>query len=80
MDKIKGSMIWLAFIEYDDGTIRVRLRSRFIEVESLARLYNGGGHANASGATVYNQKQVQALIREADTRLKVFKEEHPDLF
>ena len=80
MDKIKGSMIWLAFIEYDDGTIRVRLRSRFIEVESLARQYNGGGHANASGATVYSQKQVQALIREADERLGVFKEEHPDLF
>ena len=80
MDKIKGSLIWLAFIENEDGSTRVRLRSRFIEVETLAGHYGGGGHANASGATVYSRKEVQALLQEADQMLGAFKEEHPDLF
>jgi nanoRNase/pAp phosphatase (c-di-AMP/oligoRNAs hydrolase) len=45
MDSIKGSLIWLAFIENGDGSTRVRLRSRFVEVQELATHYNGGGHA-----------------------------------
>lgn len=80
MDKIKGSLIWLAFIENDDASIRVRLRSRFIEVESLAGRFGGGGHANASGATVYSRKEVQLLLQEADDMLGAFKAEHPDVF
>ncbi len=80
MDKIKGSMIWLAFIEYDDGSIRVRLRSRFVEVATLAGKYNGGGHANASGATVWTREDVDRLIGDADTLLGRVKQENPDLF
>ena len=80
MDKIKGSLIWLAFIENDDGSTRVRLRSRFIEIEELAGRFNGGGHANASGATVYSRKEAMALLKDADEMLGAFKAEHPDLF
>ena len=74
MDGIKGSLIWLAFIENDDGSIRVRLRSRFVTVSEVAEKYRGGGHACASGATVYNKAEMKALIREADERLKNYKE------
>ncbi len=74
MDGIKGSLIWLAFIENDDGSIRVRLRSRFVTVSEVAENYRGGGHACASGATVYNKAEMKALIREADERLKNYKE------
>ena len=42
MDSIRDSLIWLAFIEYDDGSIRVRLRSRFVTVSELAECYRGG--------------------------------------
>lgn len=42
---LKGSIIWLAFIENADGTVRVRLRSRFVTVNKLAEKYGGGGHA-----------------------------------
>ena len=80
MDKIKGSLIWLAFIENEDGSTRVRLRSRFIEIEELAGRYGGGGHANASGATVYSRKEAMALLRDADEMLGAFKAEHPELF
>ncbi|MBP5294414.1 MAG: bifunctional oligoribonuclease/PAP phosphatase NrnA [Lachnospiraceae bacterium] len=80
MDKIKGSLIWLAFIENEDASIRVRLRSRFIEVESLAGRFGGGGHANASGATVYSRKEVQMLLQEADEMISAYKADHPDVF
>jgi len=74
MDSIKDSLIWLAFIENADGSIRVRLRSRFVTVNPIAEKYRGGGHDCASGATVYNRKEVKALIADADARLKEFKE------
>jgi len=74
MDSIKDSLIWLAFIENADGSIRVRLRSRFVTVNPIAEKYRGGGHDCASGATVYNRKEVKALIPDADARLKEFKE------
>ena len=73
MNKIKGSLIWLAFIDNPDGSIRVRLRSRFVEVDKLANRYHGGGHANASGSTVYSLDEMNALIADADALLKDFK-------
>ncbi len=74
MDSIKGSLIWLAFIENADGTIRVRLRSRFVTVSELAERYEGGGHACAAGATVYSLEEMGKLIAEADELLKNYKE------
>lgn len=74
MDSIKNSLIWMAFIEGDDGSIRVRLRSRFVTINSLAEKHNGGGHACASGATVYSRKEMKLLIKEADEHLKNYKE------
>ncbi len=74
LDSIKGSLIWLAFIENDDGSIRVRLRSRFVTVSEIAERYNGGGHACAAGATVYSKKELKALLGEADLHLKNYKE------
>ncbi len=74
MDSIKGSLIWIAFIDSGDGTIRVRLRSRFVTVSELAERYNGGGHACASGATVHSKAEMKALLRDADALLKEYKE------
>lgn len=74
MDSIKNSLIWIAFIDADDGEIRVRLRSRFVTVNELASRYRGGGHDCASGATVYNEEEIKALLSEADALLKSYKE------
>ena len=76
MDSIKNCLIWIALIENDDGSIRVRLRSRFVTINQLAERYHGGGHACASGATVYSRKEANALLREADAILKEYKETH----
>ncbi|MBE5889191.1 MAG: bifunctional oligoribonuclease/PAP phosphatase NrnA [Lachnospiraceae bacterium] len=78
LDSIKGCLSWLAFIESGDekGTIRVRLRSRFVPINTVAENYRGGGHAYASGATVYTMEEVHSLIAEADAVIKEYKETH----
>jgi phosphoesterase RecJ-like protein len=75
LDSIKGSLIWLAFIEGKKGdkAIRVRLRSRFITVNQIAERHNGGGHDCASGATVYSKNEMAQLICEADRELCEYK-------
>ena len=76
LDSIRGCICWMAFIENGDaeGSIRVRLRSRFVHINSIAEKYHGGGHACASGATVYGQDEMDALLREADALVKDYKE------
>ena len=74
MDSIKGSLVWVAFIDSPDGTIRVRLRSRFMHINSLAEKYRGGGHASAAGATLLEKAEIRKLLREADKMLKNYKE------
>ena len=78
MDGIKGTLCWLAFIDSskEPGTIRVRLRSRFMTVNQIAEQYHGGGHACASGATVYSEEEKNALIAMADAESKAYKETH----
>ena len=70
---IRGCLCWMAFLETADS-IRVRLRSRFMTVNALAEKYNGGGHACASGATVYSRQQMDELIRDADEAIRIYKE------
>ncbi len=74
MDSIKNSLIWLAFIDNPDGSIRVRLRSRFVTINCIGEKYRGGGHACAAGATVYSVEEMESLIADADARLKEYKE------
>lgn len=75
MDSIKGSLIWIAFIELDDE-VRVRIRSRFVTINKLAEKYSGGGHACAAGATVYSKREANKLVREADAILADYKATH----
>ena len=78
LDSIRGCIRWRVFIETGDenGSIRVRLRSRFVHINSVAEKYHGGGHACASGATVYSKEEVQALLADADAVVKEYKETH----
>lgn len=75
---IKGCLCWLAFIDVagEENVIRVRLRSRFVTINGIAEKYHGGGHACASGATVYSDEELQALLQDADTLVKEYKETH----
>lgn len=79
LDSIKGSMIWVLFNEQDEE-IRVRLRSRFVPIVDIASKYNGGGHVNAAGATVYTIEEANNLLNELDLLLKEYKEKNEDKF
>lgn len=79
LDSIKGSLIWILFVQYDNE-IRVRIRSRYIPVVQIGEMFNGGGHANACGATVSNNKEIKKLLEVADAQLKEFKENNKELF
>ena len=74
LDSIRGSLIWLAFIDNADGTIRVRLRSRFVTINDIAEKYRGGGHDCASGATLLKKNEIRKLLADADAKLKEYKE------
>jgi phosphoesterase RecJ-like protein len=78
LDSIRDVICWMVFIESNDGSgsIRVRLRSRFVTINQIAEKYHGGGHACASGATVYSVEEMQALLADADAHVKQYKETH----
>jgi len=78
MRDIRGILCWMAFIDTDTDEIRVRLRSRFAAINTVAEQYGGGGHAMASGARVYSDETMQKLIRDADAHIKTYKQTHTD--
>lgn len=80
LDGIRGNLIWIFFIENEDKTYRVRLRSRFVAIDKIANNYRGGGHKQAAGATVHSKKEINALIKEADSVLGQFKKDNPEVF
>ena len=85
LESIRGSLIWIAFIENgsDDpagaGTVRVRLRSRFLDIDAVAAKYGGGGHARAAGATLRDREEINDVLADADRLLGEFKSAHGDL-
>lgn len=74
LDGIKGAIVWLAFIENADGSIRVRLRSRFVTINALAEKYGGGGHNRACGATVHSKKEMKQMLSDTNEIVKNYKE------
>jgi len=76
LSDIRDVLCWLAFIDTPEGEIRVRLRSRFAAINAIAEKYHGGGHACASGATVYSEEEMRALICDADEHIRRYKETH----
>lgn len=75
---IRGSISWLVLLETGDenGSIRARLRSRFVHINSVAEKYHGGGHACACGATVYSREEMEKLLLDLDETVKAYKEAH----
>ena len=68
---IEGYQAWALFIE-SANEVRVRLRSSGVEIESVAKKYNGGGHTMASGARVSCFAEVENLIEDLDEASKKY--------
>ena len=53
IESVKGPKVALLFREIEDGLVRVSLRSRGdIDVNVIARVFEGGGHAAAAGCNI----------------------------
>ena len=75
MSTIKNVICWVTFTEYDTE-IRVRLRSRYVAINDLAKKYHGGGHLQAAGATIYKSKEIKEVINDLDKLVKEYKQTH----
>jgi len=70
---VEGAQVVLSFVEMDDGSTKISLRSkgRVLDVSKLARAFGGGGHANASG--IVDERPLpaasQAILAEVRERL-----------
>jgi len=80
IENIKDRIIWILFLEQEDGLIRARLRSRHIQINDVANAFGGGGHHQASGATLSSKKEVKEMVKLADKKLKEFKKDKKDVF
>ena len=66
-DEIK---IWLAVTENkDEQNYRVSIRSRGIPINDIASMFRGGGHENASGATLLSLDELDDLLKRLEERI-----------
>lgn len=60
---IEDYKIWVAVTQNDiDKNYRVSIRSRKVAINDVANAFRGGGHANASGATLLDLSELPLLI------------------
>ncbi|MGT2799746.1 DHH family phosphoesterase [Streptococcus marmotae] len=55
---------WGIFVEQPDGSYRVRLRSKFLPINEIAKRHHGGGHPLASGANSYSTEENEQIYQE----------------
>lgn len=61
--KIEDIKTWAIFVEQENGSYRVRLRSKFAPINDIAKAHDGGGHPLASGANSYSVEENEAIYQ-----------------
>ena len=64
MAGIKEINVWATFTELEDGRIIIELRSCGKNVNQIAVKYGGGGHLQASGATISGYEELELVIED----------------
>lgn len=69
---IAGVEVALLFKETEEGTVRVGLRSRHVDVSRLAFRFGGGGHARAAGCTLAGplERAEEVMLEAAERALE----------
>lgn len=62
--KIDSVSAWAIFVEQAAGSYRVRLRSKTVPINEIAKRHGGGGHPLASGANSYSLEENEQIYRE----------------
>ncbi|CUS26558.1 DHH family protein [Paucilactobacillus oligofermentans DSM 15707 = LMG 22743] len=68
--QIKGVISWAIFVQQEDESYRVRLRSKGEPINEIAKLHDGGGHPLASGAKAKDDNEVKEIIAQLDQLTK----------
>jgi len=71
LGNIEGYPIWCSFAEYDDGKVRVEIRSNGPIIQPVAVKVGGGGHAHASGAQLprLDHDAIEGILNDLDNVL-----------
>ena len=64
MSGIKEVTIWAAFSGQEDGTVVTEIRSSKYNINQVATKFGGGGHIQASGATLKNWEEADLMIED----------------
>ena len=72
LGNVEGYPVWCSFAEYEDGKVRVEIRSNGPVIQPCAVRIGGGGHAQASGATLPNldYKVINEVIADLDRTIR----------
>ena len=62
LGNIIGCPVWCLFTRSPEGQIRIEFRSSGLNVQPVAVKYGGGGHAQAAGARLENQKDFKLAM------------------
>ena len=73
--RIEGILCWTIFVEQEDGTYRLRIRSKKPVINELAREYGGGGHSLASGARMEDASGIPGFVQKLDDVAAEYTEE-----
>ena len=68
--RIDTVSLWGIFVEQADGHYRVRLRSKFVPINGVAKEHDGGGHPLASGANSYSLDENELIYKKLKNLLK----------
>ena len=68
--QISDLVSWAIFVQQDDKSYRVRLRSKGEPINEIAKLHDGGGHPLASGAKAKDDEEVKEIITQLDQLTK----------
>ena len=62
--RIEEVGLWAIFVEQPDGHYRVRMRSKVIPINGIAKNHHGGGHPLASGANAFSKEEIEQIYAE----------------
>lgn len=74
--KISEVLCWALIVEQEDGSYRLRLRSKQPVINELAKEYDGGGHPLASGAKLPSAVGIEQFVTKLDQVAAKFMEEN----
>ncbi|AJM71781.1 MULTISPECIES: DHH family phosphoesterase [Mycoplasma] len=70
LSNIKDRPIWAFFCEYENGLIRVELRSQNIQINQVAEKHGGGGHKTAAGIKISSFDIADQVVQDLDAILE----------